>query len=159
MELSEQLALLDAQERSLVLPRFAHEEAWRLGCLLRAGALARQGALAIEVRHGQTSVFVSVLSGATAENADWLRRKLAVVALFERCSLAVALQVRQRGTTLTERHGLSPRDYAAAGGAVPIRVAGTGVVGSVGVSGLPQEEDHALVCTALAELKTALEAA
>ena len=40
---------------------------------------------------------------------------------------------------------LDPREYAAHGGVVPIRVGGGAVIGAVGVSGLPQQDDHDLV--------------
>ena len=43
------------------------------------------------------------------------------------------------------------KHHADAGGAVPLRVAGVGVVAVVTVSGLTQAEDHAMVCRALAE--------
>ncbi len=41
--------------------------------------------------------------------------------------------------------------YAAHGGSFPLRVgaAGTGVIGTVSVSGLPQEVDHAFLVEAL----------
>ncbi|MEO7745267.1 MAG: heme-binding protein, partial [Actinomycetota bacterium] len=37
------------------------------------------------------------------------------------------------------------RDYAAHGGVFPLIVAGVGPVGTVGVSGLPQVQDHEFV--------------
>ena len=47
---------------------------------------------------------------------------------------------------------LDPRDYTAHGGCFPIRVRGTGMVGTVTVSGLPQKEDHALVVETLGQV-------
>ncbi|GAB3932306.1 hypothetical protein GCM10027614_01210 [Micromonospora vulcania] len=48
--------------------------------------------------------------------------------------------------------GLPAARYAAAGGAVPLRVRGTGVVGWFGVSGLPQLDDHRFVVEMLRSL-------
>jgi uncharacterized protein (UPF0303 family) len=42
-------------------------------------------------------------------------------------------------------------DYAAHGGGFPIVLRGTGLIGTVVASGLPQREDHAMVVAALAE--------
>lgn len=138
MDLDEELATLQERENSLELSRFSLDEVWKLGCLLRDAAVARGVAVAIEIRRNQLTAFLTILPGATANNVDWLRRKLAVTALFERSSYAVALMMQQRGTTLAERYGLALQDYVAAGGAVPIRVLGTGVVGAAAVSGLTQ---------------------
>jgi uncharacterized protein (UPF0303 family) len=153
MELTQMISRVDAQESELALKSFTNDDAWALGCLLRGMAVQRRAPVAIEIRRASTTLFVTVLEGATADNLDWLRRKFAVVARFERSSYGVALMLRQKETTLAERYGLELKDYAAAGGAVPIRVVGAGVVGAVGVSGLPQEADHALVCEALAALQ------
>jgi uncharacterized protein (UPF0303 family) len=54
--------------------------------------------------------------------------------------------------TLLERYGLPIADYASHGGSFPLTVAGTGVVGSVTVSGLAQRDDHELVVEALCAL-------
>ena len=47
--------------------------------------------------------------------------------------------------------GLSASDYVLAGGGFPITVKGVGVVGGIGVSGLPEREDHAVIVEALCE--------
>jgi uncharacterized protein (UPF0303 family) len=54
-----------------------------------------------------------------------------------------------KGQVLDAGMGVDPADYAAHGGAFPVRVAHAGVVGVVTVSGLPQAEDHALVVEAI----------
>jgi uncharacterized protein (UPF0303 family) len=76
----------------------------------------------------------------------------------------VGLSLRLKNDSL-EARGLPVADYASHGGSFPLAVLGTGVVGSVTVSGLPQRDDHELVVEALcvllgrsyAELKLELE--
>ena len=46
---------------------------------------------------------------------------------------------------MTNRYGLPAADYAAAGGSVPLLIAGMGMTGTITVSGLSEEEDHELV--------------
>ena len=70
-------------------------------------------------------------------------------------SLAVGQRNRDKGETLA-KHGLDMAHYADHGGAVPIRVAGVGVVAVLTVSGLPQLEDHRLAVSALTALKARL---
>jgi uncharacterized protein (UPF0303 family) len=51
-------------------------------------------------------------------------------------------------------HRLDPASYAAHGGAFPILIRGTGCVGTVAVSGLPQVEDHRFVVDQLEKFLT-----
>ncbi len=44
---------------------------------------------------------------------------------------------------------ISSHDYAAHGGAFPLIIRGVGVVGTITISGLPQQEDHEVVITTL----------
>ncbi|BDA84423.1 hypothetical protein Sa4125_19650 [Aureimonas sp. SA4125] len=89
------------------------------------------------------------LPGATPDNAEWIRRKRNTVMRFRRSSLAMRLLCEAKGQSLGERYGLADRDYVASGGGVPILLTGTGCIGAVVVSGLPDVEDHALVVSAL----------
>jgi uncharacterized protein (UPF0303 family) len=68
---------------------------------------------------------------------------------FHRSSYAIGLKQERAQTSLQEKVGLDPKDYATHGGCFPILLAGTGCVGTITVSGLPQREDHALVVSVL----------
>lgn len=142
-------AVLAEQERALVLPRFTNDDAWRLGCLLVDLAREQGAAVAIDVRRGGHRLFHHAMEGTTPDNDDWLERKARVVQRFETSSLAVGERFRAKGTTFEASSRLDPALHAAHGGAFPLRVRDVGVVGVVGVSGLPQVEDHALVVRGL----------
>lgn len=45
--------------------------------------------------------------------------------------------------------GIDPLDYADHGGSFPVRIAGSGVVAAITVSGLKSEEDHAMIVEVL----------
>ena len=148
------LESLAEEGETLSLLRFDYAVAWRLGTLMQAEAAARQLPVAIEVTHGETVVFFSLLPGATPDNPDWTRRKRNVALRFHQSSLHMRLLCEKHGWEFGQRFRLAPEDYAASGGGVPIIVRGTGVVGAASVSGLPDVEDHALVATALRQIRT-----
>lgn len=143
------LAVLAAQEEELVLPRFTPDDAWALGCLLVDLARSRGAAVTVDIRHGAQQLFHCALPGTTPDNDAWLDRKARVVTRYHASSFLVGERFRAKGTTFEASSRLDPDLYAAHGGAFPLRVAGAGLVGVVGVSGLPQAEDHALVVEGL----------
>ncbi|GAA4753543.1 hypothetical protein GCM10023350_43520 [Nocardioides endophyticus] len=67
-------------------------------------------------------------------------------------SLRVGEQFRVAGKSFDTDSRLDPGEYAAHGGAFPILLRGTGCIGTVAVSGLPQRDDHRLVVEALEQL-------
>jgi uncharacterized protein (UPF0303 family) len=89
------------------------------------------------------------MQGASADQAEWIRRKNNVVARFGRCSFYVGIDHKQRGVVFEDIAYLPPQDYAANGGAFPITIKNTGIIGTATVSGLRQAEDHALLIEAL----------
>ncbi|MFJ9410907.1 heme-degrading domain-containing protein [Streptomyces sp. NPDC101393] len=145
----QEVAGLVAQEERLVFDAFGHDDAWRLGSLLVEMARGRGAAVSVEIRRGAQQLFHYALAGTSADNDAWLARKCAVVERYAESSFLVGARFRAKGRTFEDGSRLDADRYAAHGGAFPIRLRGTGVVGAVAVSGLPQAEDHALVVEAL----------
>jgi uncharacterized protein (UPF0303 family) len=145
------VATLEAEAQALVLPQFTEGTALSLGMVLVK--MAQDGALpiVINIRTADRTLFHAALPGSSPLNDLWARRKSNTALLFQLPSFLVGARNRAKGETLA-RHGLDPADYADNGGAVPIRVAGVGVVAVVTVSGLPQAEDHALVVRAIRQI-------
>ena len=161
MPIAEDLTIIARQETELLFPSFNHDTAWRLGLSLRELAVSRKHSIVIDIRRfGQPhqQLFYTALAGTTPDNPRWVQRKINVVARFHRSSYAIGLALEQSNRTFNDRYNLPDADYAAHGGSFPIHVAGTGIVGSVTVSGLVQREDHNLVVQALClELKQNLD--
>ena len=136
---------LEAQEARLVFDRFDEQTAWDVGVALRDAGLAAGLPIAISIRRNGQQLFHAALPGASADNDGWLARKSAVVDRYGRSSLRVGEEFRVRGGSFDEDSRLDTEVYAAHGGAFPVLVRGTGCVGTIAVSGLPQLEDHRLV--------------
>lgn len=137
------------QEARLQHERFTNEMALDLGLALRDEASTRSKPVTIDItRHGH-QLFHLALSGTAPDNDEWIRRKNNVVNRFNHSSLYVGTALKQAGQTMEEKYLLSSQEYAAHGGAFPLMIRGVGVVGTITVSGLPQQEDHEVVVTTL----------
>jgi uncharacterized protein (UPF0303 family) len=148
-EIADLIARIEEQEQRLVLPRFDNDDAWRLGTVLVELARARSAPVTIDIRRNGQQLFHVALPGTSADNDAWIERKVRTVTRFGHASYLVGLRFTAKGTTFEASSRLDPDTYAAHGGAFPLTLAGTGPVGTVTVSGLPQAEDHALVVAAL----------
>lgn len=137
-----------SEVEALIFPSFDEGDAWALGRALVHMAQADGLGVVINIRSANRTLFHAALPGSAPLNDLWARRKSNTALLFGQASLQVGATLREKGQSLA-RHGLDAADYADAGGAVPVQVAGVGMVAVVTVSGLPQREDHALVVAAM----------
>ena len=142
---------LGRHEADLVLPRLTERLAYELGKRATDAAWEDELPIVVGIWRGQHQLFHSALPGSTADNDAWLQRKGRVVTRFEHSSLYMGQLCRDLDTTLAEKFLLPADEYAAAGGAFPLRTRDSGVVGWIGVSGLPQRDDHAFVVRVLGE--------
>jgi uncharacterized protein (UPF0303 family) len=145
----EDLDALLAQEERLQFERFANETALSLGMLLMERARERQMPVAIDIMRGEQQLFHAGLAGSSADNDVWLQRKARVVRRFGHSSWYIGCLARAKGYDFHAKFLLDPRKFAPAGGAFPVLVKGTGMVGTVAVSGLPQREDHVFVTSVI----------
>jgi uncharacterized protein (UPF0303 family) len=148
-ELDALISRLEAEEGRLRFPSFSNDDAIALGEAIVALARERSHAVTVDIRRGSQQIYHCALPGTSADNDQWALRKGRVAERFGRASLLVGARLRKAGSGIEERYFVSPLEYSAHGGAVPVIVEGTGQVGTATVSGLPQEEDHALVVEAI----------
>jgi uncharacterized protein (UPF0303 family) len=141
----ERLDLLTEQEERLQFSRFDNETALALGEQLLSAARERALPVTISVRRNGQRLFHAALPGTSADNDAWIDRKSRVVDRYGHSSFLVGTRFRAKGGSFEEHSRLDQDLYAAHGGAFPVIVRDVGVVGTVGVSGLPQADDHAFV--------------
>lgn len=152
MSIENDLAILEQQEQMLHFSKFNPETAWELGCYLRSLLMDCKAGATIEIELAGHLLFSCVTPTGIRSQVDWIRRKRNVVRHFGRSSYAIGLTLECNQETIQERHHLDLADFAAHGGGFPILLEGTGAVGSIVMSGLPQRDDHCLVVAALAKV-------
>ncbi|SFB38517.1 Uncharacterized protein, UPF0303 family [Rhizobium sp. NFR07] len=152
MSLEQDIELIAKQEEVLVFDQFDASTAWRLGTALQALAASRSLPVVIDISLHSMPLFYAAMPGSTPDNPRWVRRKRNVVLHFLQSSYAVGRRLALQDATIESKFALPDADYAVHGGSFPITVKGTGCIGAVTVSGLPQRDDHNLVVEALADI-------
>jgi uncharacterized protein (UPF0303 family) len=142
---AERLAQLAEQEERLQFTKFDNETALALGQQLLTAARDRGLPVTISIRRNGQRLFHAALPGTSADNDAWIDRKSRVVDRYGHSSFLIGTKFRAEGGSFEEDSRLDPDRYAAHGGVFPVLVRGVGPVGTVGVSGLPQADDHAFV--------------
>lgn len=150
--MSELLNTLLAQEEELQLNDWTNEDAFRLGCLIVEVAKERGVGISVHIENDEHPLFTHYMAGTNKGNTYWMKAKSNVVNRFGHSSLYVGETFRSQGQTFHEGSGLPESDYQGEGGSFPIVVHGQGKVGTVTVSGLPGEEDHAVAVEGLRRL-------
>jgi uncharacterized protein (UPF0303 family) len=151
VSLESDIERLKLQEQKLQFTKLDEADAWTLGSMMREKAVARKLPLVIDIHIAGRPLFYTALEGSTPDHANWVRRKINVVMRLHKCSYRVSREIAKSGQGLDETRGMNPIDVATHGGCFPIHLIGTGIVGTVTVSGVPQREDHNFVAECLAE--------
>jgi len=139
------------EEQELLFTSFNEDTAWELGSRLVEQARNKGLPVTIDITRGAHQLFHASLQGTSVDNDEWVKRKARLVYRFGHSSFYMAQLLKIKGTRMEEAYLLSESEYAPHGGCFPVLVKGTGMIGTVTVSGLAQEEDHKMVVQAIRE--------
>ncbi|HEU0001535.1 MAG TPA: heme-degrading domain-containing protein [Ktedonobacteraceae bacterium] len=148
-EYDELLKELRQQEEDIQFVSFGNDTALAVGMALVQAAQDKGKAVTIDVTRSGQQLFHFAMAGTSIDNGEWVKRKNRVVNRFGHSSYYMGISLKNAGQTIEEKYLLPESDYAAHGGAFPLIIKGVGVVGTITVSGLPQQEDHELVVNTL----------
>src|SRR5688572_33367718 len=137
------------EEQELQFVSFNESTAWQVGCQLVERAQQERLPITIDITCGSHQLFHASLPGTSADNDEWIKRKVRLVYRFGHSSFYMGQLLKSKGKSLEEAYILPEKEYAPHGGCFPIIVKETGVIGTITVSGLAQEEDHKLVVQAI----------
>lgn len=146
--IDETIAQVQQQEKDLQFTEFTAETALEIGVALAARAKKENLTLSVDIRLNGHELFHYSAPGTSPDNDEWMRYKRNTVNRFHVSSYLYGLNLRKNNRTLADI-GLSPTEYAPWGGGFPITVKNVGVVGTIAVSGLRDDEDHGVIVWAI----------
>ena len=92
MTTQDDLEIVKRQEHDLVLPVFDEAVAFAIGSAIRERALSEGLSLVVDLRTWDRQLFFSATPGTSADNAEWVRRKINSVRRFQRASYRLVLE-------------------------------------------------------------------
>ncbi|MDF2543027.1 MAG: hypothetical protein K0S47_2745 [Herbinix sp.] len=147
------LKTLLMQEEELQFDTFNNDDALQLGLIIikTANDVIKKG-VAVHIETDECPLFTHYMEGTSGNNLYWVNTKKNVVKRYGNSSLYVGEMYKEQGTTFHKATELSDQEYQAEGGSFPLILRGRGRIGSVTVSGLTGEEDHALAVEGIKKL-------
>lgn len=143
--MEDMLKKLLQEEQELQFEKFNEAIAWQIGNKLFERATHDNLPITIDITRGDHQLFHASLRGTSVDNDEWVKRKVRLVYRFGHSSFYMGQLLKSKGKSLEEAYLISESLYAAHGGCFPVIIKDTGIIGTITVSGLPQEEDHKLV--------------
>jgi len=137
------------EEQDLQFTKFNESTAWQIGSQLVERAAMDNLPVTIDITRGDHQLFHASLCGTSPDNDEWVKRKVRLVNRFRHSSFYMGQILKSKGKRIEEAYLVSESEYSPHGGCFPVIVKGTGMIGTITVSGLSQEEDHKLVVQAI----------
>lgn len=139
------------QEDNLIFKSFSNKDALEIGLLIIEAAKGFDKPVAINILKNGQSIFHYAMDKTSPDQDLWIKRKSNIVLRHHCSSYYMRLYNEMKNRSYNEFYSASPYEFAAHGGAFPIKIEGSGVIGVITVSGLAQEEDHHLIVEVLAK--------
>ena len=150
--LAQELAMRAKEEALLCYDKFTNEDALALGLKIIEKAKQRNAAVAMDIEVNGVQLFHYNMPGSNKRHCMWIRRKQNMVQTSQCSTLHAMYQLIRDNKDQEKDWRLSNAEYGAIGGGFPITIKGTGIIGSVGCSGLAHTDDHQLLVDSIAEI-------
>ena len=137
------------EEQDLQFTKFNEATAWKIGSQLVERSVRDNLPVTIDITRGDHQLFHASLYGTSPDNDEWVKRKVRLVYRFGHSSFYMGQMLKSKGKRIEEAYLVSESEYAPHGGCFPVILKDTGMIGTITVSGLSQEEDHKLVVQAI----------
>ena len=131
------------------LDNFSNQMALDMGMAIINLAKDHDQKIAVEIARLNHTIFLHIADTLPNDKHNWLRRKANVAKYFEESSLSVKNDLIKNEMTLEKTFGLDGKDFLAKGGSIPVFVRNAGMIATITVSGLHDEEDHKIIIDAL----------
>lgn len=138
------------QEQELQFATFTNNTAYEVGTRIIAKALQEGKSIVVDIRRGAERLYYARMNGTGDGNDQWVAWKNNTALHFKHSSYYMHVYLKSIGSGI-EAQSLDADEYKAEGGAFPLIVKGEGIVGTITVSGLPGDQDHATIVEALRE--------
>jgi len=133
--------------KKIELDSFSNRMALEMGLAIIDLAKSRNQHIAVEICRLNQTVFIYVDDNLPVDKHNWLRRKANVAKQFEESSLSIKNDLKEGGMSIEKTFGLDDKDFIAKGGSIPVFVKNAGLIATITVSGLHDEEDHKILLT------------
>jgi len=137
------------EEKELQFTSFNEDTAWEIGSSLVEIAKKENLPITIDVTFAGHQLFHASRPGTSVDNDEWIKRKNRQVYRCGHSSFYMGQLLKSEGRSIEEKLLIPESDFGAHGGSFPVIIKRSGVVGTIAVSGLKQEEDHQLVVRAI----------
>ena len=147
--MNDDLKRLLTEEEDLQFAKFNADVAWQIGNDLIEKARSDNLPIAVDITQGTHQLFHASRPGTSADNDEWVKRKVRLVYRFGHSSFYMGQLLKSKGKRIEEAYLLSESEFAPHGGCFPVIIQGSGMIGTITVSGLAQEDDHQMVVDAI----------
>jgi len=142
------------QQKEFQFDTFTNDDALQLGLIIVKIATEEiKKGIAVHIETDEYPLFTHFMEGTSDNNLYWVNAKKNTVKKFGNSSLYMGESYKAQGTSFHTATGLSVKEYQAEGGSFPLIIRGQGRIGTITVSGLTGEEDHALAIEGIKRFK------
>ena len=151
LKICEKIKIYEKQEAKLQFITFNNNVAWDIGSRIALRGMEDNLPIAIDITVNGYQLFRYGCIGTNIHNELWMKRKINMVTTIQKSSIHAAAILERDQLSIKDDWYLDPMNYASCGGCFPIILKGSGMIGTICVSGLKDYEDHQIIIDTLEE--------